>query len=375
MAIYKRGKFYWYEIIFQGQRIRKSAHTDKKTVARAAEADHRRRLEMTLAGMPIEDTSKRVRTVAATVAAYLEDYKLGHRQKSILSAEGRLKQVCLKLGPVMLHELTEAKVREYQRARLADEVSGRTVNMELGDLSRAIGKPWKTLWPKVKKLEESKEVGRALSPEEERRLLDACDMQESPNRSRTLGMFVRLSLMTGMRAGEIKDLQWGRIDLEKGTIQVGIAKTAGGSGRLIPMNPNLRAVLEQYAAWYAERFGPLEQWWYLFPWGKPTPSDPTRPITDITGAWDALRERAGVQCRFHDLRHTAATKMAEAGVPESSMLAIMGHMSRKMLERYSHISMEGKRRAAECLTLPEGVGLPKLPSTNSPTRAKSQKIN
>ena len=41
--------------------------------------------------------------------------------------------------------------------------------------------------------------------------------------------------------------------------------------------------------------------------------------------------------------------MAEAGVPESTMLAIMGHMSRAMLERYSHIRLEAKRQAVEAL--------------------------
>lgn len=61
-----------------------------------------------------------------------------------------------------------------------------------------------------------------------------------------------------------------------------------------------------------------------FPFGKPQPSDPTRPITNISSAWNALRKAAGVQCRLRDLRHTAATKMAEAGVPESTMLALMG---------------------------------------------------
>jgi site-specific recombinase XerD len=43
---------------------------------------------------------------------------------------------------------------------------------------------------------------------------------------------------------------------------------------------------------------------------------------------------------MHDLRHTVATKLAEAGVPESTMLSLMGHMSRAMLERYSHIRIE-----------------------------------
>ena len=47
------------------------------------------------------------------------------------------------------------------------------------------------------------------------------------------------------------------------------------------------------------------------------------------------------------MRHTAATKMAEAGIPESTMLALMGHMSRAMLERYSHIRMTAKREAVK----------------------------
>jgi intergrase/recombinase len=53
------------------------------------------------------------------------------------------------------------------------------------------------------------------------------------------------------------------------------------------------------------------------------------------------------------MRHTVATKMAEAGVPESTMLAIMGHMSRAMLERYSHIRMAAKREAVKSLSLPD----------------------
>jgi integrase len=59
-------------------------------------------------------------------------------------------------------------------------------------------------------------------------------------------------------------------------------------------------------------------------------------------------KRAGVKCRLHDMRHTVATKMAE-GTPEITMLALLGlgHMSRAMLERYSHIHMAAKRAAVE----------------------------
>jgi len=75
------------------------------------------------------------------------------------------------------------------------------------------------------------------------------------------------------------------------------------------------------------------------------PTDPTRHATDITWGWDQLRKETGVSCRLHDLRHTFATRLAENGVSESTMLALIGHMSRSMLERYSHICMTAKRGA------------------------------
>jgi integrase len=122
----------------------------------------------------------------------------------------------------------------------------------------------------------------------------------------------------------------------------------------------MTAVLAEHAAWYKRKIGEIRPEWYVFPGrarkakkGELRPLDPTKPIGDLTSAWDTLRERCGVHCRLHDLRHTAATKLAEAGVPESTMLAIMGHMSRAMLERYSHIRMKAKREAVKSLELPK----------------------
>jgi integrase len=100
-----------------------------------------------------------------------------------------------------------------------------------------------------------------------------------------------------------------------------------------------------HRAWFVEKFGEPKPGHYLFPWGKPVPSDPTRHATDITWGWDQLRADTGVKCRLHDLRHTFATRLAENGVSESTMLSRMGHMSRAMLERYSHIRIAAKREA------------------------------
>jgi len=53
--------------------------------------------------------------------------------------------------------------------------------------------------------------------------------------------------------------------------------------------------------------------------------------------------------RFHDLRHCAITQLAEDGTSDSTIMAIAGHVSRRMLERYSHVRMEAKRKAMEAL--------------------------
>ena len=381
MAVFKRGNVWWYEFIFAERRIRESAKTSRKTIAVEAERNRRLELEKTLSGMSIEKRENRIRSVSGVVAAYEGHYSINHRAKSVAFSTSRLAHVKRLLGTALLPDLTEEAIRSYIKARLVEGAGGRTINMELGELSRAIGHKWSVLWPKVRKLEERKEVGRALSPEEERKLLNTVAGQSSPNRSQTLATFIRIALLTGMRAGEITSLTWGQVDFEGQIITVGRAKTAAGTGRQIPMNRDLSAVLSTHSAWFTKRFGEAVTEHYLFPFGKPTPSDPSRPITDVTGAWKALRKATGVQCRLHDLRHTAATKMAEAGVPESTMLALMGHMSRAMLERYSHIRMAAKRTAMDSLVLsherePAGVstetnsdGVPtKVPTTGKATR-------
>ena len=74
-------------------------------------------------------------------------------------------------------------------------------------------------------------------------------------------------------------------------------------------------------------------------------------------------------CRLHDLRHTFATGLAEAGVSESTMLALMGHMSRAMLERYSHIRMAAKHDAVAGMRLRPEAAVSGPPPVNSPVLA------
>jgi len=67
-------------------------------------------------------------------------------------------------------------------------------------------------------------------------------------------------------------------------------------------------------------------------------------------AWESARKTAKVVCRFHDLRHTFISRLAESQASDSTVMALAGHVSRAMMERYSHIRMEAKRRAVDDLS-------------------------
>lgn len=353
----KPADVWWYEFIFHGKRIRESAHTTRKTIALEAEKRRRLELERAAAGLPVEEPERRISDVKTVLKRYRDDYSLGHRPKSIAWVEQRSEPVEELLGNCLLPDLTEARIREYMRKRLEAGMGNRTINMELSILSRAMGRTWRALWPKVKKLEEPSDIGRALEPDEEKVILGAA----AANRSPLIYPFLMTLSWTGMRSEEASTLQWLQIDWESNEVRVGQSKTEAGKGRTIPMSAPLRAALEQHAAAMAKAFGPLKPDWYVFPFCNTVkPVDPTRPITSFKTAWDSVRTAAKVQCRLHDLRHSFCTKLAEAGVPESTMLDMMGHVSPSMLRRYSHIRAKARREAIAALeNRSASIGVPK----------------
>ena len=152
-----------------------------------------------------------------------------------------------------------------------------------------------------------------------------------------------------MRDAEMKTLTWGQINFEKRYLAVGHSKTEAGEGRTIPLNSVLHEALSAYSKWYTERFGEIRPEWFVFPFGKPRPNDPTRPVTTLKTAWQNLREKAKVTGRWHDNRHTLVTELAESGASDQTIMDIAGHVSRQMLKHYSHIRMQAKRDALQVI--------------------------
>jgi integrase len=168
-------------------------------------------------------------------------------------------------------------------------------------------------------------------------------------RSRAIYPALMLALNTGERDAEIRGLQWDRVDLSKAVVTVGHSKSEAGEGRTIPMNSVLLEALVEYAKWYTKRFGTIQPGWFVFPFGKPRPNDPTRPMITLKTSWGNVRKNAGVSGRWHDNRHTLITDLAESGAGDETLRDIAGHVSKQMLKHYSHIRMEAKRKALEAI--------------------------
>lgn len=191
------------------------------------------------------------------------------------------------------------------------------------------------------------------TPDEENHLLDAA----SKSRCRSLYPVVMLALNTGMRVSEIRGLTWQQVDFFGSALTVGKSKTMAGIGRMIPLNPRALAVLTHWRGLFAG----AQPEHYVFPHEKyglagndrqpcAWEIDPEQPMHRWKVAWERARKIASVSCRFHDLRHTFVSRLAESQASDSTVIALAGHVSRSMMERYSHIRMEAKRRAVDTLS-------------------------
>src|SRR6266446_4741770 len=124
MALFKRGRIWSYEFLFAGRRVRESAKTTSKTVAKLAEQKRRRQLEDGFNGVE-DNREERIRSIKELGRAYLDDYRLRH--KSIVFAEYALGHVTRHLGTVMAVDVTELTMTAYQTARLKEGAAPKTI--------------------------------------------------------------------------------------------------------------------------------------------------------------------------------------------------------------------------------------------------------
>ena len=376
---YKGSKVWTMDFLFHSQRIRESTGTRSKTLAVKIENKRRRALEEGAAGI-----RKQRHPLVLSVAAdeWLDMKKATLAPRSVKIEQANLAHLLPELGRKLICDLDARDIARYQQNRLEEKASPKTINLEIGTL-RAILKrsgQWARLQPEVKMLAARDDIGRAISTEEEAALLQAC----SQSRSRSLVPFVTLAIETGARYGVIRTLQWGSVDFENRCLKWGKDKTASGTGRIVPLSQRAMAALSFWATHFpdrkpehyvfpSERYGGAGDGFLDSP--KAYHVDPSKPIGSIKEAWEAARLRAArilkgeteetepekkiapLTCRFHDLRHTAVSRMLNAGTPIAKVAKIVGWSTSTMVlmaARYGHFSLNELRGAVESIN---GAGI------------------
>lgn len=336
MAVFLRQKTWWYEFFFAGRRIRESSKSSSKTLAKTAEKTRRDELENAFNN--IKDVRhERIRPVREVATEYLESYLL-RNPRSVSFAKYALQHVSRLIGTRMLVDCTEAVVIAYQNDRLKENAAPKTINDEVGLLLRIMGKRGDFLRVELRrrnhlKLQVGAPIGKAYTKKEKASLLKWA----RASRSSHIYLAVVISLNTGLRDAELKQLTWAQIDLKKGYLTVGKSKTPAGEGRTIPLNSAVLRALLEYILKYEAIFGQRCPGWYVFPFGKPTPNDPTRHVTTLKTAWKTVRTAANVEGRWHDQRHTAISDLAESGAGDQTVMDIAGHVSTSMLNVWSAV--------------------------------------
>jgi len=174
---------------------------------------------------------------------------------------------------------------------------------------------------------------RYLSAEEIPALLDACEKQVT---SPWLYPLVVLALNTGARQGELLQLSYEDMDLEKGLLYFG--RTKNRKLKTIPMNKAVKEAVE----WLLKHR--YTDYLFSWPWGEQIGR------TTIYDAFKkACSESKVKEMRFHDLRHTAASYLVMEGVDLPTVKEILGHREIEMTLRYSHLAPGHKAKAVEKL--------------------------
>jgi integrase len=395
MAVYKRGMNWHMDSTVNGIRYREALNTTDGREARNLE---RKRVSEVLAGKRASTTGRDFgrKPFGEAAKVYLEERTPHVSSRTIQFERERIKPLAAYFGTQTLVRIKAEDIAAYQRSRLK-LVASRTVNMEVGVLRRLLkrAKVWTVVMEDVKMLpERHAPVARVLSPGQKKLLF-----QTAGSRPDWLVAYCGavLAVSTTCRGVELKHLRWRDVDLFDKVVSIKRSKTEAGH-RTIPLNRDAQSALARLAE-RAQALATFQPEHFVFPACEHGRIDPLRPQKSWRTAWRALvkdaarlsgREAAlgvlkaggGLReartawrkaaapfsgFRFHDLRHQAITELAEGGASDATMMALAGHMSRQMLEHYSHVRMEAKRTALD--KLESGLvsaGVPEAERANGP---------
>lgn len=273
-----------------------------------------------------EDAARRA---ILLLADYIDhEYMPGARARlrshqNLVAYTARIKR---RLGRKALDEVTWSDVSAFKAALLAEGLAAGTVNRHLATLralyNQAIRSGHHTgtnpaaqpgMLP-----EQSREC--VLSLDQEKAFMRA--LNEDANVAAATAL--ALILVTGARKAEVTRAEWRNVDFDRGELLV--PRSKNGRPRRIPLAPAAIRLLRLQR----RRCAPDER--FVFP------GDGDKPIGDLRRIWERTKKAANLpaEMRIHDLRHSMASRLANAGTPLNEIGAILGHRSLAVTQRYAH---------------------------------------
>ena len=215
---------------------------------------------------------------------------------------------------------------------------------------------------KVKFFKEPKGKTRFLSPEEEKKLLEALGPVYGP--------WARLAILTGMRQDEQFGLRWKDVDLERGLLS--LPTTKAGDCQAVHLNEEARAILRGLDSW--------ERSVWVFP--SKNPATYMNAVNFYVRIWSPAVNKAGIEwITWHGLRHTFASRLAMNGQNEGTIAALLRHSTTALVKRYAHLSgghlraaVEGVAnfgKAAPAETKPAEISTPTVTGTGTEATAEA----
>ncbi len=339
MAIYRRGKVWWYSFEFQGRRVQQSSGFTNKKRAIDAMAIRRTELLERRAGL---SQKKLAPKFEEHVEKFLAWSKQQHRPKTRELHGTNCDTLLRFFHGCWLDEINSGMVEDFKLARAGEErrnakdgsiISPATVNRALTTLKKlfhhaekcgfGLSNPTKG----VEFLNEGPGRMRVVSFPEE--------LSYFAKTSQPLKDIAQIILDTGLRPEEVFRIRIENVDFGERTIFNPFGKTKAAR-RKVTMTADVAELLKRRAKNAKSPF--------VFP----SRGNRDRQIGSVRKAHDSAVERAGIKDHFrlYDLRHTFATRVVAAGVDLPTLSAILGHTSIQMTMRYVHPAEEQKRFAA-----------------------------
>jgi integrase len=345
MAVYRRGKTWWYVFEFGGRRIQESSGSRNKTAAVRIEAKRRTDLSERRAGFT---KLKLAPKFEEFVEQFLKWSEQQHKPKTHGLHQWNCETLKRFFGGKYLDEITSEMVEDFKSARKREPrqnategrtVKHATVNRALTTLkllfhqAERSGYAVKNPVTGVAMFREPLDSMTVISFEDQSAYLSEA--------SQPLCDIANVMLDTGMRPEEVFRMRIENIDFKQKTIFNPFGKTKAAR-RTVPMTDDVISLLKVRAKRSTVKETP-----FVFP----SPYNIQEPIGSVKKAHKAAVERAEIKryFRLYDLRHTFATRAVASGADLPTLSALLGHTSIQMTMRYVHPAAEQKRVAIEKL--------------------------